>query len=271
MSILQSIILGIVQGIGEFLPISSSAHLIIVPFLLNFNLNMSNEAKLAFDVALHFGTLVSIILVFWKEWLALFFGACQKVFKKKNSFENKMFWYLVIATIPGAIIGKLFEDVVEDFFRNDLLIIAILLAVVGVLIYVGDKWAAVHYKGKETKFKELTFKQTLIIGLSQAIAVIPGFSRSGTTMLAGRLVGVSREAVAKFSFLLATPIVFGATILSITDLAITKEVIVGIVTSAIIGILSIKILLKYVKNHDFAAFAYYRVIIAILVILKLIF
>ena len=270
MGILQSIILGIVQGVCEFLPISSSAHLILIPYLFNFNLEMSNSAKLAFDVALHVGTLISVLAIFWKDWLNLFKGAFNKVFKKKDSFENKMFWYLVLATIPGALVGFLFEDIVENVVRGNVLIIALVLAVVGVLIYLGDKWASKHYK-KETSFEQMSLKQTFLIGLSQALAVIPGFSRSGTTILTGRLLGVSRDAVAKFTFLLSTPIIFGAAIVHITDLVITKGVIIGIITSALVGIVCIKFLLSYIKKHDFSIFAVYRVLLALAVIVKLIF
>ena len=270
MGILQSIILGIVQGVCEFLPISSSAHLILIPYLFNFNLEMSNSAKLAFDVALHFGTLISVLAIFWKDWLNLFKGAFNKVFKKKDSFENKMFWYLVLATIPGALVGFLFEDIVENVVRGNVFIIALVLAVVGVLIYLGDKWASKHYK-KETSFEQMSLKQTFLIGLSQALAVIPGFPRSGTTILTGRLLGVSRDAVAKFTFLLSTPIIFGAAIVHITDLVITKEVIIGIITSALVGIVCIRFLLSYIKKHDFSIFAVYRVLLALAVIVKLIF
>lgn len=270
MGILQSIILGIVQGVCEFLPISSSAHLILIPYLFNFNLEMSNSAKLAFDVALHFGTLISVLAIFWKDWLNLFKGAFNKVFKKKDSFENKMFWYLVLATIPGALVGFLFEDIVENVVRGNVFIIALVLAIVGVLIYLGDKWASKHYK-KETSFEQMSLKQTFLIGLSQALAVIPGFSRSGTTILAGRILGVSRDAVAKFTFLLSTPIIFGAAIVHITDLVITKEVIIGIITSALVGIVCIRFLLSYIKKHDFSIFAVYRVLLALAVIVKLIF
>ena len=181
-----------------------------------------------------------------------------------------MFWYLVLATIPGALVGFLFEDIVENVIRGNVLIIALALAIVGVLIYLGDKWASKHYK-KETSFEQMSLKQTFLIGLSQALAVIPGFSRSGTTILTGRLLGVSRDAVAKFTFLLSTPIIFGAAIVHITDLVITKEVIIGIVTSAFVGIVCIRFLLSYIKKHDFSIFAVYRVLLALAVIVKLIF
>ena len=138
MSIMHAIILGIVQGIGEFLPISSSAHLILVRFLFNFP-QMDATFETAFDVALHFGTLVAVLFVFWKDWLNLFKGAYNGIVKKKKSFESKMFWYLVAATIPGAIVGMAFEGIIEDLIRSNVLIIAILLAVMGVFIYIGYK------------------------------------------------------------------------------------------------------------------------------------
>lgn len=271
MSIIHTIILGIVQGIGEFLPISSSAHLIIVRFLFSFP-EMEASFETAFDVALHFGTLMAVLFVYWKDWLSLFKGAINGVVKKEKTFESRMFWYLVAATIPGAIIGMAFEDVIEGVVRNNMLIIAILLAVMGVFIYLGDKWCEKKYK-RQTEYKELTFKQTFLIGLSQALAVIPGFSRSGTTILAARLMGISKEAAAKFTFLLSTPIIFGAAILKVKDLIIgfNFSVVVGIVTAAIVGVLSIKFLLRYIKKNDFAIFAYYRVIIAIIVIAKVLF
>ena len=265
MSVIQSIILGIVQGIGEFLPISSSAHLILVPFLFGWK-----ESGLAFDIALHFGTLLAVLVIYFKEWWNLFTGACSKVFKGKDSLNNRMFWYLVIATIPGALAGLFLDDIIEGVFRKQIWLIALFLAIMGVLIYAGDRWASKHYKNKETKFEDITFKQAFIVGCSQALAVLPGFSRSGTTILTGRLLGINKEAITKFTFLLSVPIIAGATVLKLPDLAISKEVIIGITTSVIVGVISIKFLLNYIKKHDFSVFAFYRVIIAIIVYIKLI-
>lgn len=262
--IIRALILGIVQGLGEFLPISSSAHLIIVRYLFNFP-----EMKVSFDVALHFGTLIAVMWVFWKDWLLYLNGAFQKVVHKKSSFENKMFWYLVVATIPGALIGFLFETPIETIFRTNMVLIACTLAIMGVLIYIGDKYADKKYKN-QTEFKDLTLKQTLLIGMSQAFAVIPGFSRSGTTILAARLMGITREAAAKFTFLLSAPIIFGAAVVKVKELiaGFNMELAIGIVTAAIVGIVAIKFLLSYIKDKGFAIFAYYRVIIAIIVLLK---
>ena len=265
MTIFQAIILGIIQGVAEFLPISSSAHLIVFPYLFGWE-----ESSLAFDVALHFGTMMAVLVIFFKDWWNLFIGAIKDIKNKKKTTNGKMFWYLVVATIPAAIVGFLLDDVIENVIRNNIWLIASALAIMGMLIYLGDKWATHHYK-KEKKFEDITLKEAIIIGISQAFAVIPGFSRSGTTILAGRLQGISKEAITKFTFLLSVPVICGATVLKVTDLALTKEVIVGIISSFAMGIIAIKFLLNYIKKHDFSVFAFYRVILALVVFIKLIF
>ena len=264
MSVFKAVILGIIQGIAEFLPISSSAHLILLPYLFGWE-----ESSLAFDVALHFGTMLAVLVIYFKEWWNLFIGAVTDFTKKKKTTNGKMFWYLVAATIPAALVGLLLDDVIENVVRNQIWLIALALAVMGALIYLGDKWASKHYK-KEVEFEDINLKQALIIGISQAFAVIPGFSRSGTTILAGRLQGISKEAITKFTFLLSVPVICGATILKVGDLTLTKEVVVGVISSFAMGVLAIKFLLNYIKKHDFSIFAFYRVILAIIIIVKLI-
>lgn len=265
MSVFKCIILGIIQGIGEFLPISSSAHLILFPYLFGWE-----ESSLAFDVSLHFGTLLAVLVVFFKDWWILFIGAIKNFKSDEKSIEGKMFWYMVVATIPAALAGLLLDDIIEGFFRNQIWLIALFLAIMGVFIYAGDRWASKHYKGKEIKFEDISLKQAFLVGCSQAFAVFPGFSRSGTTILAGRLMGLEKEAITKFTFLLSVPIIAGATILKVGDLVFNTDIIIGIVTSFIVGILSIKFLLNYIKKHDFSVFAFYRVLIAIIVYIKLI-
>lgn len=259
---LRNIILGIIQGIGEFLPISSSAHLILVPYLFGWP-----KSTLAFDVALHFGTLLAVLTVFFKDWSSLFKGAYEKIIKKKPSFENKMFWYLVVATIPGALLGFFLDDVVENVFREKIWLIATSLAIMGILIYLGDRWADLHYR-IETDFKHITLSQSIIIGLSQALAIIPGFSRSGTTILSARLLGLSKSAATKFTFLLSVPIILGATILEIGKLSFSLETFIGILVAYITGVLTIKFLLNYIKKHDFSIFAIYRIIFAVIILIK---
>ena len=148
MTIFKAIILGIIQGVAEFLPISSSAHLIVFPYLFGWE-----ESSLAFDVALHFGTMMAVLVIFFKDWWNLFVGAIKDIKNKKKTTNGKMFWYLVVATIPAAIVGFLLDDVIENVIRNNIWLIASALAIMGMLIYLGDKWATHHYK-KEKKFEE---------------------------------------------------------------------------------------------------------------------
>ena len=154
MEFIKCIVLGVVQGIGEFLPISSSAHLILVPYLLGWK-----ESSMAFDIALHFGTLMAVLVIYFKDWWNLFIGACKNLFKKEDTTEGKMFWYLVVATIPAALVGVLLDDVIEGFFRNQIWAIALLLALMGVFNYAGDKWASKHYRKKELPFEKITLKK----------------------------------------------------------------------------------------------------------------
>jgi undecaprenyl-diphosphatase len=164
MTIIQSIILGILQGVGEFLPISSSAHLILIPYLLGWQ-----ESSMAFDIALHFGTLLAVLAIYFKDWWNLFIGAIKNVNAKKKTIEGKMFWYLVAATIPAAIVGFILDDIIENFFRGQIWLIALFLALMGIFIYVGDRWASKHYKGKEIQFENITLKQAFLVGCSQAL------------------------------------------------------------------------------------------------------
>lgn len=263
MTIIQSIILGIVQGLTELLPISSSAHLFLIPWIFNWNIPES------FDVALHFGTLLAIGIFFFKDWIELIIGGYKMIVKKEKSTEGKMFWYIVIATMPGGIIGFVLDKYAESILTKPL-IIAIALIVMGVILYLVDKYAK-----KETEYKDMTFKQTFLIGLSQALAFIPGVSRSGITMTAGRALGVKREAVAKYSFMLSAPIVLAATIFKLKDfieyflIADISGIIafaMGVIMSFIVGIMVIKFLLDYLKKGSFKIFAIYRIIIGIVVI-----
>lgn len=259
---IRTIILGIVQGIGEFLPISSSAHLLLIPYLFDWP-----KQSMAFDVALHFGTLLAVLAIFFKDWWKLLIGFINKVKNGKESFENKMFWYLVLATIPGVLFGLIFDNIIEDKFRETILPIALLLAVMGVLIFLGDRWASKYYI-KETDFLNITLKQALIVGFSQALAIVPGFSRSGVTILAGRLVGLSKEAATKFTFLLSVPIVLGACIIKIPDFIFNVETVTGVLVSFVVGLFSIKFLLSYVKKHDFSVFAIYRILFSFIILVK---
>lgn len=255
MTILQAIILGVVQGLTELLPISSSAHLFLVPWFLNW------EMPEAFDVALHFGTLLAIGLFFFQDWIRLIKGGYEQVVKKKKSAEGRMFWYIVIATIPGGAIGFLLDHFAQDLLTQPL-IIAIALIIMGITLYIVDK------KSKnQTNYENMTFKQTFLIGLSQALAFIPGVSRSGVTMTTGRLMGVDRESTAKYSFMLSAPIVLGATLYKLKDFVFSIPFIVGVLVSFVVGIFVIRFLLNYLKKGSFKGFAIYRVILGLVVII----
>jgi undecaprenyl-diphosphatase len=256
LTIFQAFILGLAQGLGEFLPISSSAHLILIPWLFNWP-----DPGLTFDVALHIGTLLAVIAYFWKDWLVLIRDGLSKGFQTET---GRLFWYLVIASIPGAIIGFLLEKKAETTFRSPL-IIGIMLMIIGLILGAADRYGA-----KRQKTQAVSFRQSLTIGISQALAIIPGVSRSGITMTSGLLSGLSRENAARFSFLLSTPIIAGAGFLKLRHLSgnvINSPFIVGVATSAIVGFLVIGFLLKWLKRSNFLPFVWYRLILGAVTII----
>lgn len=267
--ILQALVLGVVQGLTELLPISSSAHLNLFPWIFGWN-----EISPSFDVALHIGTLFAIVLFFFKDWVNLIKGGYKQVVKKEKSTEGKIFWYIVISTIPTGILclllDKLSEKIIEKlatvFNIQEILVemfmIAIALIVMGIILYVVDK------KSKsEIEYKDITFKQSLWIAMSQAIAAaFPGVSRSGITMTVGRKMGLKRESVARYSFLLSTPVVAAAALFDLKDFVFTPAFFVGVLASFVVGLLVIKFLLNYLQKGSFKVFAIYRVILGLFVI-----
>ena len=259
------IVLGIIQGIAEFLPISSSAHLIIFRDIFGIGTNIGSEIELAFDLALHFGTLLAIIIYFFNDLFKVLLDGLTKGTKTK---DGRLFWYLIIATIPAGIVGVLFEDIFDTFFRKQLWLIAIALIVMGIIIYLVDKKSKIKFD-----IKEMKWYQALIVGCAQVFALIPGFSRSGTTITASRALGLDREDSAKFSFYLSVPVVAGATLLTLikddTIAIINDNLIIfgtGILISFITGLLCISFLLKYIRNNDFKVFMIYRIILGILIL-----
>jgi undecaprenyl-diphosphatase len=250
---LEAIILGIVQGITEFLPVSSTAHLILFPWFFNWS---GEVDTLTFDVALHAGTLLALILFFWRDWIDI-------IFKKQ-----KLFGLIVLASIPAGVAGFLLNDIAENDLRKPLLISLMLIAV-GFLMLIAEK--ANKYKNIE----KTGLKDAIIIGIAQAIAIIPGVSRSGITISAGLFRGFEREASARFSFLLSTPIIAGATILHIKD-AFTSQVnydfkvfSIGIITSCITGFIAIKFLLNFLKKYPLNLFVYYRFMLSAVIIINI--
>ena len=270
MTILQAIILGIVQGITEFFPISSSAHLIAIRYLFNFGTSMSNEHWLVIDIALHFGTLMAIGIYFFKDFIKMiiegfkFKGKDGKLSFKNLNHEGKILWYIVAASVPGALAGVLLDDFIEGIVRNNVLIIATTLTIMGIALYFIDKKCK-----KETTIEKLTLKQAILIGVGQAMAVIPGFSRSGTTMTVARSMGMKRESAAKFSFLLGAPAMLGAAVFSLKHFEMSMlnfEFFLGIAVSFIVGLIAIKTLMEIVKKSGFVVFAIYRVLLAVVLV-----
>lgn len=260
MSVLQALVLGIVQGLTELLPISSSAHLILIPWIFNW------EMPESFDVALHLGTLLAITLFFFNDWILLIKGGYEQVVKKKKTTEGKIFWYIVAVTIPTGILSLILDKLSEyicNKFQIETILIAIALIVLGIVLYIVDK------KSKaETKLENLSFKQSFLIGLSQAIAAaFPGTSRSGITMTVARALKVDRESAAKYSFLLSTPIILAAVLVSISNFEFTLAFFVGVLASFLVGILVIKFLLNYLKKGSFKIFAVYRILVGIIILI----
>lgn len=262
------IILAIIQGIAEFLPISSSAHLIIFREVFGIGKDViSGDLSLTFDIALHLGTALAIIVFFFKDFLNMAIKGFTKGVKDK---DGKIMWYLIAATVPAALAGVLFEDVIDNVIREKYYLIAIALIVMGIIIYLVDKKCP-----RDKEIKDMTLKDSLIIGCSQVFALIPGFSRSGTTIAAGRALHLEREDAAKFSFYLSLPVVMGAVVLQLikVDFSIISSnisvLLVGIVISFIIGIFCIKFLLKYLRSNDFKVFMWYRLVLGIGVLIYL--
>ena len=237
--IIQAIILGIVQGLTELLPVSSSGHLYLISnFFFEWTISDS------FDIALHFGTLMAICIFFFKDWIELIKGGYKKAIKKEDSTEGRIFWYIVAATIPAGIIGLIFDHYLEEYLTKPL-IVATALIVMGILLYIVDK------KSKsETTYENMSFKQAFLIGISQVLAFIPGVSRSGATITIGRALKVDRVAVA---------------ILKIMEFEFSLAFFIGVFTSFLVGLVVIKFLMEFIKKRSFKIFAIYRVLLGLLV------
>ena len=277
----QAIILGIVQGLTEFIPISSSAHLIIVPWL--FKWNDPALESLSFDVALHLGTLVALLIYFWDDWGRFVKAGVESIAERKigDNIDRKLAWYLVIGTIPGGIIGLLFEHKIEELFHpsngpilpGSMVWMGIIIAALGALLFLAERLAR-HVRRMES----MTLRDAILIGCSQALAIFPGVSRSGSTITAGLAVGLERETAARFSFLLSAPIIAGAGLKSLLDIykGIHSGTIanadlvlfpIGFLAAAISGYFCIKYLLRFLQNHPTDVFVYYRWALAAFVII----
>jgi len=291
MEIIQSIILGVIQGVAEFLPISSSGHLVLVPHIFGWE-----DQGLAFDVALHWGTLIAVLIYFRKDWMRILRKSylLSRVVSikylvlsiKQNSqpktgllsrrtiapwtekLKSDILFIIIIATIPGIIAGLLLNDCAETVFRNPLIVAGALFSG-AILLFYADKIGT-----KKTDLTNLTIKMGILIGLFQALAIVPGVSRSGITITIALFLGLRRTDAARFSFLLSTPIILGAGIKefpSLIESGLNINIIIGVLVSAISGYLAIKYMLKYLENKSYNIFVGYRMVLAIAILFFVLF
>lgn len=270
MNLLEALVMGAIQGLGEFIPISSSAHLVVVPKIFHWH-----TPGLAFDVALHLGTLVALAAYFWREWYDLIRGAIAKtrfgrniVVSKTAAAESYLLWPIILGCLPAAIAGYEFESVIEHALRSPKVIAATMI-LLGLLLFAADRI------GKKTRpMERITARDWIIMGCAQALALIPGVSRSGITITAGLFCGLRREAAARFSFLLGSPIILGAAIFEMKDILESglpasqiAPFAVGILSAGVVGYLCIGFLLNYLKRKSMDIFVGYRIAFGLLMIL----
>ncbi len=249
---LQALILGAVQGLTEFLPVSSSAHLVLVPWLFGWN-----DPGLAFDVALHLGSLLALMIYYWRQWLSMALSIVRP-----DPDSRRMLILLIVASVPGAIIGLLLEKQAETIFRSPILI-ASTLALMGVVLWIADVVGR-----RKKQMDNIYLGDAILIGLSQALAIIPGVSRSGATITTGRFLGIERQDAANFSFLMATPIIAGAGLHEMPKImhgGINGIVVAGFLSSAVFSLIAIAALISFVRSRTYQPFAWYRIAIAIFV------
>ncbi len=260
----HALILGTLQGLTEILPISSSAHLILIPEILGWP-----PSGLTFDVALHLGTFIAIALYFWRDIVDLAYNFLASLSGKGFDTPGKRLpWYIICGTIPAAIAGKTLEEPIEALFRQRPAVVCVLLIVFGLILALADTTGA-----KRWKLDRITMKSALIIGLAQSLALIPGVSRSGITITAALLLGYNRETSARFSFLLSLPIVFGAALLKVGHLVTTgipagegRPLIIGVCSAALFGYLGVALLLKLVQRHSLYPFVWYRLVAGVVLL-----
>ena len=261
MSLIQSLILGIIQGISEFFPVSSTAHLVLLPWFFSWH-----DPGLAFDVALHIGTLLALIYYFWREWYAIVVELVAGVFSSgfKDYPNGRIGLIIIIACVPGGVAGVLFEKQASGLLR-DPVAIAFTLLFFGLVLYFSDR-----FSGKDKKISEMSVWDGLIIGLFQAISIVPGVSRSGIAITGGLMRSFKRDEAARFSFLIAAPIIAGAAVFESRHLdfatVVSLPFLAGILSSALFGFLAIKYLLKYVQKGSYTVFVIYRIALAAVIV-----
>jgi undecaprenyl-diphosphatase len=269
MVFIQAVFLGVVQGLTEFFPISSSGHLLVLHDLLHFDMIDS----LSFDAALHLGTLLALVVFFWKDIIKLLSAFFRSLvhWQVKTDVNQREVWFVVLAAIPAGIAGVAFESTIDSKFRSAWIVVATL--VIGAFAF----WLVEAWAKRQDSNKELTWVKALIIGLSQVIALVPGISRSGATITAGLGSGLPRDKAARFSFLVSIPVVAGAGAIKLLDLFhdnIPKnellQLLIGILSSAIVGFFVIRFFLKFISHKTLSVFAWYRVVAAVVIAVILI-
>ncbi|MGA3031035.1 MAG: undecaprenyl-diphosphatase UppP [Candidatus Limnocylindrales bacterium] len=269
---IQALIMGLVQGLTEFLPISSSGHLILVPWLFGWKDPFIDS--LEFSVTLHMGTLLALLVFFWRDWLRLVPAGLASVRDRSvgGDPDRKMAWLIVVATIPAVIVGPLLTGPVEDAIREPARV-ALMLCVGAAILWLADRWGT-----KLREMDSLTYGGAFGIGVAQVLALVPGISRSGISISAGLFQGLTREAAARFSFLMATPVVAGAGIWEARKLLThdptapnpsAQLMIIGFIAAAIAGLLAIRFMLEFLKRQPVTIFVVYRVVAAIAVFVVL--
>lgn len=275
MNLLEAIVLGIVQGLTEFLPISSTGHLTLAGKLMNLILEDHPEQWTAFIAVIQLGTLLAVLVYFWKDLISITKDFFQDNFLKRVKYSeqkinSKLGWLIIIGTVPVVIIGLAFKDAIEGALTKNLYVIAASLIVLALVLALAEKTA---------KFKKdlenITILDSIIIGFAQALSLIPGSSRSGTTITAGLFVGINRSAAARFSFLLSIPAVLASGVLQLyeamkfIDHTMAINIIVATIVSGISGYLAIDFLLKYLKKNTTFLFVYYRIALGIFILILL--
>jgi undecaprenyl-diphosphatase len=264
MPLYQAIVLAIIQGLTEFLPVSSTAHLTIIPELLKWK-----DPGLSFDVALHLGTLVAVLAYFFRDWVQVILNGIGISYRGAHPDENSrsLLWLLVLGTIPAALAGLKFEKYADAALRTPYIIGGAMI-VFGILMWVGDRASTAR-----TGLDQMTGFDAIIVGIGQALAIIPGVSRSGITLTAARFRGFSREAAARFSFLLSTPIIAGAAAKKGWELhkdGLPEDMrlpyLVGILVSGVVGLVVIAFFMRYLRRHSLSVFVWYRIVFGIIVI-----
>jgi len=275
LSILEAIILGILQGLSEFLPISSTGHVTVAGKLMNLISNENPERWTSFIAVIQLGTLIAVLIYFWKDIWDITFDFLKENLSSKRKFSeqginSRLGWLIIIGTIPVVVIGILFKDVIEGSLTKNLYVISWSLIILAVLLAIAEKTA--NFK---KNVNDISVKDSLIIGIAQAFALIPGSSRSGTTITGGLFMGLNREVAAKFSFLLSIPAVFASGILQLyeaikfVDSSMIANIVIATFVSAVSGYTAIDFLLKYLKKNSTFVFVYYRIALGILILILL--